>query len=179
PGPDGKLAYKTTDRGDRVLDFSHAGYMGGGVALPAVPVKRTVTPSGGADDTAAIQAALDEVAALPPAGRVRGAVRLAPGTFRCSGTVTIAASGVVLRGSGSGAAGGPASTIQMTDRPHLAVAVRGPRDGGDAPDPAFRPAQTSVADAYVPSGAPSFTVADAAGFAAGDTIAVRRPGTAA
>ncbi len=42
PGADGKLVYKTTPAGDRIMDFSYAGYMGGGVALPSVPVKRTV-----------------------------------------------------------------------------------------------------------------------------------------
>src|SRR6478609_11680392 len=71
PGPDGKLVYKTTPAGDRIMDFSHAGYMGGGVALPDVPVRRTVKPSGGPDDTAAIQAAIDEVAAMPLAGGFR------------------------------------------------------------------------------------------------------------
>src|SRR5688500_12099581 len=60
PGPDGKLVYKPTDAGDRIMDFSHAGYMGGGVALPAVPVKRSAKPSGGDDDTATIQRAIDE-----------------------------------------------------------------------------------------------------------------------
>src|SRR6478672_11315918 len=64
PGPDGKLVYKTTQAGDRIMDFSHAGYMGGGVALPDVPVKRTVKPTGGADADA-IQGAIDEVAAMP------------------------------------------------------------------------------------------------------------------
>src|SRR4051812_15406834 len=65
PKADGKLAYKTTESGDRIMDFSAAGYMGGGVALPQVPVKQTVSPSGEQDDTARIQAAIDEVAALP------------------------------------------------------------------------------------------------------------------
>src|SRR4051794_32304180 len=60
-GPDGKLAYKTTPAGDRILDFSYAGYRGGGVAIPTVPVKKTVKPSGGEDDAALIQAAIDEV----------------------------------------------------------------------------------------------------------------------
>lgn len=27
---EGKLVYKKTERGDQVMDFSHAGYMGGG-----------------------------------------------------------------------------------------------------------------------------------------------------
>ena len=38
PGKEGKLIYKTTPAGDKIMDFSHAGYMGGGVALPTVPV---------------------------------------------------------------------------------------------------------------------------------------------
>src|SRR4051794_30877921 len=99
PGPDGKLVYKTTQAGDRIMDFSHAGYMGGGVALPDVPVKRTVKPTGGADDADAIQGAIDEVAAMPLEKGFRGAVLLAPGTFNCCKTITIAADGVVLRGS--------------------------------------------------------------------------------
>ena len=52
-GSNGKLEYKTTPKGDRIMDFSHAGYMGGGVALPSLPVKKEVAPSGD-DDTAAI-----------------------------------------------------------------------------------------------------------------------------
>ncbi len=178
-GQDGKLVYKQTDRGDRIMDFSHAGYMGGGVALPTVPVRRTVKPSEGIDDSATIQAAINEVAAMPLKDGIRGAVLLAPGTFTCSETITIPASGVVLRGSGSGTKPGDKSTLKLTGKPHLAVAVRGPRAGGEAAGPAFRPAETSIADAYVPSGAASFRVADATGFAAGDTIVIRRPVTAA
>ncbi len=44
PGLDGKLLYKTTAAGDRIIDFSFAGYMGGGIALPTIPVKKTVQP---------------------------------------------------------------------------------------------------------------------------------------
>src|SRR4051794_30892605 len=38
----GKLSYKQLPTGDRIMDFSHAGYMGGGVRLPAVEVKITL-----------------------------------------------------------------------------------------------------------------------------------------
>lgn len=188
PDAGGRLVYKTTAAGDRIMDFSHAGYMGGGVAFPTVAVKRTVKPSGGADDTALIQAAIDEVSKLPLENGHRGAVLLAPGTFPCSGTITIAADGVVLRGSGSG--GASASTIKMTGQPHLAIAVRaagatrgrssGGEDGDGAGGEPAAPvsAKTSIADAYVPSGATSFNVASTAGFAAGDTIEIRRPVTA-
>ena len=189
-GPNGKLVYKTTPAGDRIMDFSHAGYMGGGVALPEVPVKRTLQPSGGDDDSAAIQAVINEVAAMGLTNGFRGAVLLGPGTFSCSNTITIPASGVVLRGSGSGANEGKPTTIKLTGRTHLAIAIRAPGagrrrgtgDGQAATNSAvasqeFKPAETTIADAYVPSGAMAFTVSDAKGFVAGDTIEIRRPVT--
>jgi hypothetical protein len=170
----GKLEYKTTPSGDRILDFSHAGYMGGGVAIPDVPVKRTVKPTGGEDDTSAIQSAIDEVAMLPLENGFRGAVLLAEGTFNCSQTISISASGIVLRGSGD------KTTIKLTGKPHLAIAAR-------RADPRNRPTtqddestlQTKLIDAYVPSGAVSINVADAKGFAVGDTVQIRRPITEA
>src|ERR1041384_3457295 len=33
-GPNGKLRYKTDSRGNVIMDFSHAGYQGGGVRIP-------------------------------------------------------------------------------------------------------------------------------------------------
>ena len=176
PGTDGRLVYKTTPAGDRIMDFSSAGYMGGGVRLPDVPLRKTVRPSGGADDTATIQSAIDEVAKLPLKGGFRGAVLLGPGSYPCGQTITIAESGVVLRGSG--ASGGQVSTIKLTGAPHLAIAVRAP-DGRQDQKAEEQGARTSIADAYVPSGAMTFNVAGAAGLAVGDTIEVRRPVTAA
>lgn len=178
PGPDGKLVYKTTPAGDRIMNFSYAGYMGGGVALPTVAVKRTVQPTNSDDDSKTIQAAIDEVAKLPVENGFRGAILLAPGLFNCPQTITLPASGVVLRGSGSDGAG--ASILKLTGKPHLGISVRSPApenrrgQGGEKAE-----AQTSLADAYVPSGATAFTVADAKGLAVGDTLSIRRPVTAA
>jgi hypothetical protein len=180
-GADGKLVYKTTPAGDRIMDFSHAGYMGGGVAIPSVPVKRTVKPSGGEDDTTAIQAAIDEVSALPLQKGFRGAVLLAPGAYACPKALSITASGVVLRGSGS-AAGKKRTTLKLSGKPHAAITVRASGEGretrGDAP-PEAAGTQSTITDAYVPSGATTFTVADAKGFAPGDAVSIRRPVTAA
>lgn len=182
PGPGGRLAYKTTPTGDRIMDFSTAGYMGGGVALPTVPVAKTVQPSGGADDTATIQAAINEVAAMPLKNGFRGAVLLSPGTFICSNTIVISASGVVLRGSGTNA-----TTIQMTAGRHVAIRAGmgggAGRQSGDVQSGNSREeansVRTFIADAYVPSGTKTFTVADAKGFTVGDIIQIRRPVTAA
>jgi hypothetical protein len=165
----GKLAYKTLGpEGDRIMDFSHAGYRGGGVALPVVPVVEMVGPSGG-DDGAAIQAALDAAAKRPLAEGVRGAVLLKPGTFNLGTTLQLNASGVVLRGSGSGAGG---TEIKLTGAPHDFIAVRGAGSWSVGPE-------TTFTDAYVPAGATSFTVADASAFKPGDAILIRRPVTAA
>ena len=38
PGEDGRLVYRPDAQGDLIPDFSSAGYAGGGVALPTVPV---------------------------------------------------------------------------------------------------------------------------------------------
>lgn len=45
-GKNGRLIYQAANvRGDTIPDFSNCGYRGGGVALPAVPVKVTVSPA--------------------------------------------------------------------------------------------------------------------------------------
>lgn len=41
----GYMVYKTDNQGNRIPDFSYAGYEGGGVALPSnVTVQQTVSP---------------------------------------------------------------------------------------------------------------------------------------
>ena len=91
PDSNGKLVYKTTQRGDRIMDFSHAGYKGGGVTLSYVPAKLTVHPLGEDEDcTDYIQQAIDMVSALPQdADGFRGAVLLAPGRYVCERTIQI------------------------------------------------------------------------------------------
>ena len=168
----GKLEYKTTARGDRIMDFSHAGYMGGGVAIPTVPVKKEVAPSGG-DDTTAIQAAIGQVSAMPMVQGFRGAVLLKPGTFHCAKMIAIEKDGVVLRGYGSGKDG---TVIEMTGGPHTAVVINGPNGGMRLKN---APTGTPVTDAYVPAGALSFSVKSTAELKAGDhiNISFKRTGT--
>lgn len=168
-GPAGDLVYKTTPNGDQIMDFSSAGYMGGGVRIPVVAPQQIVNPSGG-DDTAAIQAAIDAVSSLNLANGLRGAVLLAPGTFNCSASLQITSSGVVLRGSGSGASG---TTIKMTGEPHTFVTIHGSGSWQTVGSAA------TFTESYVPSGATSFNVNNASGFNVGDAVLTTRPSTPA
>jgi hypothetical protein len=171
-GAKGQLVYSTTARGDRIPDFSSAGYRGGGVALPFVKARVKVSPSGGADDTPAIQAALDKVARLAPdAHGARGAVELAPGRYHLVGTLTIRASGVVLRGAA--AIGHDASVLELTGAPHRAISIQ-----GEYHQRALAP-PTWLADRYVPAGASAIHVANASTIRAGDWIEIVKPVTPA
>ncbi|HEY2516664.1 MAG TPA: hypothetical protein VGI39_37600, partial [Polyangiaceae bacterium] len=168
-GPDQRLHYKTDGLGNRILDFSFAGYGGGGVALPAVPVTATLSPAAG-DDTAAIQAAIDAASKLTPdAQGFRGAVLLGPGKYVVNGALTLGASGVVVRGSGSGAGG---TVLDVTGgAAHLVFQI-----GGTGSWKASG-AAASIVDSYVPSGATSFTIDDGSNFQVGDPVLVGRPVT--
>jgi hypothetical protein len=172
-GPDHRLQYATDAQGNRIMDFSSAGYEGGGVRPPVVPVAAHVRASGD-DDTAAIQAAIDQVSALTPDDKgFRGAVLLHSGTYNVSRTITIAASGVVLRGSGGNGQGQAETVINMTGDPFLFLRIAGSGSWQTLGSPA------SMTDRYVPSGSTSFNVSDASVFNVGDTVLVRRPVTAA
>ena len=165
----GKLAYKTTDRGDRIMDFSFAGYMGGGVQIPEVPVKTTLHPSG-EDDTAAIQAAIDSLAKSKPAGGIRGTIELSPGEFHCGQTLRIDTSGIVIRGSGTKSGD---TIIRMTGSPHVCFTI-----GGKESVRAIGKAQRIV-DSYVPAGTTSVSLDDASALKAGDLIEIIHPVTPA
>jgi len=163
---DGKLEYKATALGDRIMDFSHAGYGGGGAKLPEVSVVKTVAPSDG-DDSAAIQAAIEAVAALPLKEGFRGAVLLEPGIFRCEKPITLSQDGIVVRGSGSGENG---TVIEMTGAAHTCLSIQ----GANLKFPKENPADIfPVTDTYIPSGSISLSVKDAKGLRAGDTVLVR------
>src|SRR5215468_9142627 len=151
----GRLAYQTLPRGDHIMDFSWAGYMGGGVSLPNVPVRQSVSPSGG-DDTSAIQAAINAVSALTPdANGFRGAVLLAPGAFNISNTLNINAGGVVLRGSGSGGGG---TIINMTGSAGFrAIDIRGSGSYSTSNS-------ADITNSYAPSGTNTVSVSSASGF---------------
>ena len=171
PGPDGTLDYRETDRGDRIPDFSNAGYGGGGVALPEVPVALTLEPEPG-DDTARIQAAIDRLGrAEPGADGFRGAILLKAGDYELSEGIAIRHSGIVLRGEGKEEGG---TVLRATGQPgdwNSRLIEIGAPDGDRREVEGTR---TEIADAYVPVGARSFRVEDASGLSEGDPVIAHR-----
>ena len=80
PGPDGKLVYVADEQGNTIHDASHAGYGGGGVPIPTVPVKETIWPVAGDNtdarpggDRQSVRAAARQVR-LPRRGAAAGRV---------------------------------------------------------------------------------------------------------
>ena len=133
------------------IDFSFAGYGGGGVPLPEVAAVLRVRPSGG-DDTALLQAALDSVGRLAPdSSGLRGAVLLAPGTFRVRGRLRLRG-GVVLRGTPGGA-----TTIRATGTGRRSLILV----GGDSVPTTAEP--VAVADSLVPAGSRTLRLESVAG----------------
>jgi hypothetical protein len=166
-GADGRLVYVPYENGDRIPDFSFAGYGGGGVALPTIATAIALLPSEG-DDGDNIQAAIDQVSALEPdADGFRGAVLLTAGTYDVAGSLRIRASGVVLRGEGDQSDGTIIRDVGTSPRTFINVSGVGNRT--EIPE-----TQQAITDTYVPVGAFTFTVSDASGFAVGDDVLLTR-----
>ncbi|MCE2435422.1 MAG: hypothetical protein J4F29_21265 [Candidatus Latescibacteria bacterium] len=171
PDENGRLVYQADSQGNVIPDFSNCGYKGGGVALPNVPVVRTVWPQVEGDDTARLQAAINEVSMLTPdSNGFRGALLLKRGEYRVEGRLSIRTSGVVLRGEGDGVNGTVIIATGTSDRTLIRflgignpVKVAGTRQ--------------AIVDDYVPVGARTFEVENGSGFAEDDSVIVHRPGT--
>jgi Family of unknown function (DUF6298) len=148
------------------IDFSYAGYGGGGVNPPGVAAVIAVRPTG-SNDTGLLQAAIDHVAALPlRADGFRGAVLLRAGRYSVSGSLQIRSSGVVLRGEGEAVL----NATGLSRRTLIEI--------GSTTDPATGPA-SNVTDETVPAGGRVLTLDNLRDLRAGDHVTVTRPSTAA
>ncbi|MCB9558164.1 MAG: peptidoglycan-binding protein [Deltaproteobacteria bacterium] len=174
----GRLVYKVEANGNRLPDYSYAGYKNGAVALPTVPVKRTVVPGAG-DDGAAIQQAIDQVAQMPLVDGFRGAVLISKGEYQVAQTLHLHTSGVVLRGEGSDADPAANTVIRRTDYATSQALIVGAKsakgDIGWAAEVAGT--RTEITTDFVPVGAQSFDVANASLFKVGDNVIVYHPCT--
>lgn len=180
PGANGKLIYVADSLGNTIPDFSNAGYKGGGVPIPYVPVKAIIWPVQG-NNSGKIQAAIDSVSALAPdASGFRGAVLLKMGRYELEQPINIKASGVILRGEGMSDIG----TILFGKTPNQTTGQGAGRGGrpalvniiGDVGVQPQEETKQTITDKYVPVGARTFTVVSGKAFKVGDKVLVRRIG---
>jgi hypothetical protein len=170
----GKLEYTSDALGNRVPDFSVVGYHSGEKDVPHVPVKLTLSPEDG-DDTIRIQSAIDKIGEMPitESGH-RGTLLLKRGSYQLSGALNVMHSGVVLRGEGDGPDGTILIAAGYDDLRYKRTFIT---VGNDDPVVLDESAAQSIADAYVPVGAKTVSVADASGYKAGQRVVIHRPST--
>lgn len=164
----GKLVRYADPKGDVIPDYSFSGYKQSEQPIPQVQVKRVIVPIEG-DAGPLIQQALDEVSSLPAdATGFRGAVLLQPGTYLISGNLYLKASGVVLRGSGSG----PGGTLLLASglSREGVVNISGKADSVVL-------GKYTITDSYVPVNSFTVSLADATSVKVGDGVWVVRPST--
>ncbi|SEJ65673.1 hypothetical protein SAMN05216327_11587 [Dyadobacter sp. SG02] len=165
---DGRLAYAPDSPGNRIVDFSYAGYMAGEQAIPDAPIRVTVAAREG-DATARIQAAIDYVGGLPlDANGLRGAVLLGAGTHSVLSGIVMRKSGVVVRGMGMGDGG----TVLLGDGRTRETVIRVLGEENVVLKPKLR-----ITDPYVPVNAMRFEVENAGSLKIGDRIRIVRPST--
>lgn len=167
-GKDGKMAYTADMQGNRIPDFSYAGYMAGDKPIPSALVK-VVVPVKDGDATLRIQSAINYVSKLP-IGKdgLRGAVLLEKGIYEVAGTLKLSTSGVVLRGSGMGEDG---TKIFATGLDRIGVIrILGKKNK-------IEETTIAITDEYVPVNENKITLSKIAGFKVGDKIIIHRPST--
>ena len=178
PGTGGRIIRQPDPLGNRVLDYSGVGYKGGTVPIPTVVVMTNLSPIAGVDNGPRIQAAINYVASLPLVNGFRGAVFLNAGEYAISNSITISASGVVLRGAGDGTNGTilraagprPAASVSSDHAPLIIISGSGSL--------ATSGIARNITNNYVPVGALSFCVNSTSGLAVGSRVMISRPSPA-
>jgi hypothetical protein len=166
-GTNGKLVYTADIKGNMIPDFSGVGYMNSEAVIPTVAVVKTVTPVAG-DNRANVQAAINEVAALPlNANGFRGAILFKKGTYNISDTIFIKSSGIVLRGEGTDAAGTVFIGTKTAQFSVFYFAAASNTSNISA-------SKKAITDAYLPIGAKKVTVTAGHSFVVGDNVFVHR-----
>ncbi|MGH7950731.1 MAG: DUF6298 domain-containing protein [Limisphaerales bacterium] len=169
-GADGKLVYDLDEHGNRVPDFSTAGYAGNEKEIPDAPIRVVVSPILG-DETARIQKAIDYVASLPAdTNGIHGAILFLKGRHEIFSQLQITNSGIVLRGEGE-ETNGTILVAAGIDRRTL-IRIFGQKDFSTSSNSNWQ-----IADNYVPVGATSFHLKSASGLKIGDRIFITRPST--
>ena len=165
----GALIYHPDKDGDIIPDFSKVGYLEG-QAPPVIEATITLKPVSG-DNKNQIQAAINTLASRPlNADGFRGCIVLSKGVFKVSDEITIAASGIVIRGSGT------------SEQETVILATNKKKHNlfnflGEGSLKEQKHTRQNINMTYVPVGTKKLTVKNASVFKKGDQIVVYRPGT--
>jgi hypothetical protein len=163
----GKLIYTPDSKGNIVPDFSGVGYRNSESPIPNVAVVKTVNAVVG-DNLANIQNAINEVSAYTPdANGFRGTILFKAGTYNISNSITISASGIVLRGEGFDGTGTNFVATKTTQHNLINFA-------GISGTASLSSSKKSITDSYVPIGTKQVTVASGHTFMVGDAVFVHR-----
>ncbi|MFK7807800.1 MAG: T9SS type A sorting domain-containing protein [Saprospiraceae bacterium] len=175
---DNTMQYTTDENNNYIVDFSYAGYKNGEEAIPKIPIVKTIQPITG-DNTAHIQAAIDEVATMTlNANGIRGGVLLESGLYEIHGVIHLDAAGVVLRGVGEGDSP-EANTIlkAIGNSPSKrTLIVIGTEDHEDWEEEVSG-TRRNIISSFLPAGSRSLQVEDLNPYEVGDQIIVFHPST--
>ena len=170
---DNKLVYSEyNEQGDKIGDFSYAGFCKGEYNLPEIsnlPVALEIAPTGTGDDTGMLQDAIDKVYNEATDDRMK-VIKLKAGTYNINKKGIVVKSGIVLLGEGQG----PTGTILFAKDPVQYIPVK---ITGAAPKKIEESAP--VTDEYIKAGTKTINVSeeDAKKFKVGDLITVFQPST--
>ena len=175
---DNSLIYVSDNEGNRIPDFSFAGYKGGLEPIPEISVVKTLEWTEG-DNTDRIMTALSEVYSMAKdENGFHGALLLGPGKWEIRNELKINHSGIVLRGSGDG--NDPLNNTILWARgnspnwPTVLTAGGGYRS--DWKDEVTG-SKCNITSEIIFVGDHLFTVEDASGFSIGDNIIIYHPCT--
>lgn len=160
----GKLFYTADEKGNIIPDFSGVGYQNSEAPIPIIPVVLTVNPVLG-DNVINVQNAINTVAAMPiQSNGFRGAILFSAGTYEMSSSITVASSGIVLRGEGITTHFKATGTVQYD-----LINIIGNSRKSDVSS-----SQKQITDAFVPIGTKNITVQSGHSFQVGDWVNIRR-----
>lgn len=167
-GADGKLQYISDKQGNRVIDFSYCGYEASEKQIPYVEAK-VMVPATDDDATSLIQQAINYVGSLPvDKNGFRGAIQFEKGMYKISGRLTIAKSGIVLRGMGMAEGGTKLVATEKDRMTFIRILGNDNKSLAEAID---------IKDAYVPVNANYVTVENSNEFKVGESVFIHRPAT--
>lgn len=163
----GELIYTPDSKGNIVPDFSGVGYMNSESPIPTVLVVKTVSAIAG-DNLANIQNAINEVSLITPdTNGFRGAILFKAGTYNINNSISISASGIVLRGEGFNGAGTNFVATKTTQ--HNLINFT-----GTSGTTALTSTKKNIIDGFVPIGTKQVTVGSGHTFMVGDAVFVHR-----